>query len=66
MDIVITEKELVTRKSQGTVFICRVCKNNGKVVVIAHHIGKNGGIVYAYCQECLKAAVGCPACRQKR
>ena len=67
MSTVITEKELSVRKSHGTVYLCKSCKDlRGKLVLVEYHEGERHDILYSFCPDCMKFMVGCPTCREKK
>jgi hypothetical protein len=65
--IEITEKEAVTRASQGQLTICALCYDvRGKIVMVKHDTAKPKGIIRDFCDECKKAMSGCSTCGRRR
>jgi hypothetical protein len=62
MEIMITDKELAVRKSQGTVYICKSCRDRGKIILLGYDVGKKQEIYFGYCSSCLKNMGECPTC----
>ena len=66
MNVEITEAELRKRKSNGSVFICRSCKDNrNKIVMVEYKQSAQRGVYYQFCDDCLKLMVGCVPCNSK-
>jgi hypothetical protein len=66
MSVEITEAELSKRKSNGSVFICRSCKDNkNKIVLVEYKKGAQRGVHYQFCQDCLKLIDECARCNSK-
>lgn len=67
MNVIITEKELNTRRRNGAVYICRSCKDNrNRLLMLAHDPKGNNGIYYQFCEECLVAMGHCVPCSKKK
>jgi hypothetical protein len=61
----ITEKEAVTRASQGRLTICALCYDvRGKIVMVKHDTTKPAGIIRDFCDECAKAISACGTCHR--
>lgn len=68
MRVQISEAELSTRKSNGAVFICRSCKDNGNKIMLVQYKENSGipnGIYYQFCSECTKMLGDCIPCKSK-
>jgi uncharacterized CHY-type Zn-finger protein len=62
-EIVITQQELNVRKSHGTVYICRSCKDNlNKIVLLRYEAGKRPTVITGFCTSCLEAIDSCRVC----
>lgn len=65
MNIVITEQELNVRRSQGTVYLCKPCRElRHKLVMVQHDLNGRNEVVYRFCSDCLRLARSCPTCRK--
>ena len=62
-EIVITQQELNVRKSHGTVYICRSCKDNlNKIVLLRYEAGKRRAVITSFCASCLDTIDSCRLC----
>ena len=62
-EIVITQQELNVRKSHGTVYICRSCKDNlNKIVLLRYEAGKRPAVITGFCASCFEAMNSCKTC----
>ena len=62
-ETVITEQELNIRKSNGTVYICRSCKDNlNKIVLINYKPGGIHNVFTGFCASCLRMMSECNTC----
>jgi hypothetical protein len=62
-EVVINEKDLITLKSHGTVYICRSCKDNKDRLVLINY--KSGGIhqvFTGFCVSCAEEIESCSVC----
>ena len=67
MYVLITEQELNTRKNNGSVYICRSCKDNrNRILMISYNPKGTNGVYYQFCDECLKAMGHCVPCSKKK
>lgn len=62
-EITITAQELNIRKSHGTVYICRSCKDNlNKIVLIKYEAGKRQAVLTGFCSSCIQMMEDCKPC----
>jgi hypothetical protein len=67
MNVVITAQELQTRRSNGSVYICRSCKDNrDKITMLSFDPNGNSGVYYQFCDECLVDMGHCVPCSKKK
>jgi hypothetical protein len=67
MNVVITAQELNVRKSNGSVYICRSCKDNrDKILMLAYDPNGNNGVYYQFCNECLVDMGHCVPCSKRK
>lgn len=60
----ITEAELVTRSHRGTVYICRMCYDVGKKIVIVKYVdGGKREVISTFCDDCVKIMSKCSQCK---
>lgn len=62
MRVEITQEEFNTRKSNGTIFICRSCLDNKKKYVMIGFENKGKGFRYHFCESCLTMMGECIPC----
>ena len=61
----ITEQELKTRQSVGSVFLCKMCKDaRNKIIMTDYFEGTNRGIFYNFCKDCTDLMKKCTTCRK--
>jgi len=66
-EIVITQQELNVRKSHGTVYICRSCKDNlNKIVLLRYEAGKRQAVITGFCASCLDTIDSCRLCPKQK
>lgn len=66
-EIVITPHELNVRKSHGTVYICRSCKDNlNKIVLLRYEAGKRPAVITGFCISCLESINSCKICPKQK
>ena len=64
MTVVITAKELQTRKSNGSVYLCISCKDVSNKIVMTNYTPKGPrGVYYNFCEVCIKSMEECRTCQ---
>lgn len=64
--IEITEQEFNTRKSNGTIFVCRSCLDNrGKYVMLSYK-PEGKAVHFQFCEECMKMMGMCIPCKANK
>lgn len=65
-ETVISKQELELLKSNGTVHICRSCRDlRNKIVLMEYNPSKKLGILEGFCSECIAAIETCGTCKYK-
>lgn len=66
-ETVISKQELDILKSNGTVYLCRSCKDfKDKLVLLEYKPNKIHGIFEGFCKECKSSMQSCGACNLRR
>ena len=64
-ETVITEQDLKKLKNNGTVYICRSCKDNlNKLVLLNYKAGGMHQVFTGFCVSCTLAMNSCGACQK--
>lgn len=64
-ETVITEQDLKKLKNNGTVYICRSCRDNlNKIVLINYKPGGMNQVFNGFCSSCTTAMQSCGACKK--
>lgn len=65
-ETVITKQELDLLKSNGTVYICRSCRDfKNKIVLLKYSPSKKLGLFEGFCRDCEDAMKSCESCKLK-
>ena len=63
----ITETELVTRSHRGIVYVCRMCYDNRKKIVLVNYVeGGKHEIVFSMCEPCSEVMGHCSQCKKPK
>lgn len=66
-EIQITKQELDVRMSNGTVYICRSCRDNlNKIILLRYEAGKRPAVITGFCSSCLIMMEECKPCAKLR
>jgi hypothetical protein len=64
--IEITEQEFNTRKSHGTIFICRSCLDNRNKYIMVDYKEEGNCVHYRFCEDCMQMMGECAPCKAKK
>jgi rubrerythrin len=63
----ITETELTTRAKNGTVYVCRMCYDNRrKIVLVDYVVGGKHEVIMTMCKSCTEIMEHCPSCKKPK
>lgn len=61
----ISEAELITKSHHGTVYICRMCYDNKKkIVIVRYNVGGKHEVIPDMCDGCAEVMTHCPQCKK--